>query len=63
MKSTILVSILALVFAVLISPNFIDNLQGQRTDDLPLDKSIEREGISLHFPSNWKELATENENQ
>ena len=63
MKSTILVSILALVFAVLISPNFLDNSQGQITGDLPLDKSIEREGISLHFPSDWKELVTENENQ
>ena len=40
---TILVSILALVFAVLISPNFLHNSQGQRTGDLPLDKSIERE--------------------
>lgn len=63
MINTILVSILALVFAVLISPNFLDNSQGQRTGDLPLDKSIEREGISLRFPSDWKELATENENQ
>ncbi len=43
MISTILVSILALVFAVLISPNFLHNSQGQRTGDLPLDKSIERE--------------------
>ncbi|MDW3605302.1 MAG: hypothetical protein QOK67_09700 [Nitrososphaeraceae archaeon] len=63
MINTIPASILALVFAVLISPNFIDNSQGQRTDDLPLDKSIERDGISLHFPSDWKELAIENENQ
>lgn len=63
MTSTILVSILALVFVVLISPNFLDKSQGQRTADLPLDKSIEREGISLHFPFDWKELVTENENQ
>ena len=63
MTSTILVSILALVFVVLISPNFLDKSQGQRTGDLPLDKSIEREGISLHFPFDWKELVTENENQ
>ena len=63
MINTIPASILALVFAVLISPNFIDNSQGQRISDLPLDKSIERDGISLHFPSDWKELATENENQ
>ena len=63
MTSAIIASILALVFAVLISPNFLDNSQGQITGDLPLDKSIEREGISLHFPSDWKELVTENENQ
>jgi hypothetical protein len=56
-------SILALVFSVLISPNLIDNSQGQRISELPLDKSIERDGISLHFPSDWKELAIENENQ
>ncbi len=43
MISTILVSILGLVFAVLISPNFLHNSQGQRTGDFPLDKSIERE--------------------
>lgn len=63
MINTIPVSILVLAFAVLISPNFIDNSQGQRINDLPLDKSIERDGISLHFPFDWKELATENENQ
>ena len=64
MISTIIASILALVFTVLISPNFLDNSQGQITGgDLPLDKSIEREGVSLHFPADWKELATENENQ
>ena len=63
MTSTILVSILALVFVVLISPNFLDKSQGQSTDDLLLDKSIEREGISLHFPFDWKKLVTENENQ
>jgi hypothetical protein len=63
MINTILVSILALVFTVLISPNFIDSSQGQVIGDLPLDKSIERAGISLHFPSDWKELVTENENQ
>ena len=54
MTSTILVSILALVFVVLILLNFLDKSQGQRTADLPLDKSIEREGISLHFPFDWK---------
>jgi hypothetical protein len=63
MTGTILVSILALVFAVLISANFLDNSQEQITGDLSLYKSIEREGISIHFPSDWKELATENENQ
>ena len=63
MINTILVSILALVFTVLISPNFIDSSQGQVIGELPLDKSIERAGISLHFPSDWKELVTENENQ
>lgn len=63
MTSAILVSISALVFAVLISPNFIDNSQGQITDNSLGDKSIEREGISLQFPSDWKELAIENENQ
>ena len=40
MINTILVSILALVFTVLISPNFIDSSQGQVIGDLPLDKSI-----------------------
>ena len=61
MINTIPISILALVFAILISPNFIDNSQGQRISDLPLDKSIERDGISLHFPSDWKELVTKKE--
>ena len=63
MVSQVLIIILALVFAALISPLIINNSQGQIPNNLPLDKSIEREGISINFPSNWKELVTENENQ
>ena len=63
MKSAIPIIIVALVFAILITPNLVNNSQGQFQDNLSLDKIIEREGISLHIPYNWKELVTENENQ
>jgi hypothetical protein len=63
MKSAIPISIVALVFAILISPNLVNNSQGQFQDSLSLDKTIEREGISFHIPYDWKELITENENQ
>lgn len=63
MKSAIAIGIVALVFAILISPNLVNNSQGQFQDNLSLDKIIEREGISLHIPYDWKELITDNENQ
>ncbi|HJT83142.1 MAG TPA: hypothetical protein VJ697_01550 [Nitrososphaeraceae archaeon] len=63
MRGAILTSIVTVLFAIFITSYLVNNSQGQLADDLPFDKLIEREGISLHIPYDWKELATENENQ
>ena len=63
MRDAILTSIVTVLFAIFITSYLVNNSQGQLADDLPFDKLIEREGISLHIPYDWKELITENENQ
>lgn len=64
MKSNIITIILAISLAVLVSPNFFYYSEGQRIGTHPpLGQPIEREGITLQFPSDWNEIEIENENQ
>jgi hypothetical protein len=57
-------SILVILSAILISSNYFNDSDGQRIGGHPpLGQTIEREGISLQFPSDWNEIETENENQ